>query len=309
MRSANRGVAPPLKKVITTAYAAQRPGVTRLASGLVWVRSRMPRDARIYQILFLGSLLSLGVLARDFSLNPEQMALTFVAGISTQIAFVHALKLERVGVLSALITCFGLSILLRADSLWVHPLVASSAIASKFLLRFRGKHIYNPANLGVVLALLLLPGAWVSSGQWGNDLVLACWFIALGGIVTCRAQRADISLIFLGAYAALLAARVLWLGQPWAMFFHQLASGALLLFTFFMISDPMTTPNRVSARYAYAMIVAGGAFLCQYWFFKPHGLIWALFIATPLVPLFDRLWPGAKHQWQPHADASSGRAA
>jgi Na+-transporting NADH:ubiquinone oxidoreductase subunit NqrB len=279
--------------------------------GLGWIRGQLARDARIYQIVFLGSLLSLGVLARDFSLRPEQMMLTFLAGICTQIAFVRALKLERAGVLSALITCFGLSILLRADSLWVHPLIAAVAIASKFVLRVRGKHIYNPANLGVILAFSLLPGAWVSSGQWGNDLLLACWFIALGGIVTTRARRSETSLAFLGCYAALLAARILWLGQPWALYLHQLTSGALLLFSFFMISDPITTPNRAATRYAYAMIVAVGAFMWQFWLFKPHGLIWALFLATPLVPLFDRFWLGARHEWGPGpvSQTTSGRPA
>jgi Na+-transporting NADH:ubiquinone oxidoreductase subunit NqrB len=187
----------------------------------------------------------------------------------------------------------------------VHPFVAAVAIGAKFVLRVRGKHIYNPASLGVILALTLLPGAWISSGQWGNDLLLAGWFIALGGIVTNRARRSDISLVFLGCYAA----RIVWLGQPWSIYIHQLANGALLLFTFFMISDPMTIPNRASARYAYAIIVALGAFVWQFWFFKPHGLIWALFLATPLVPIFDKLWPGPKHEWRPQPDSATGRPA
>jgi Na+-transporting NADH:ubiquinone oxidoreductase subunit NqrB len=267
---------------------------------------RVPRDARIYQILFLGTLLSLGVLARDFALRPEQMLMTFAAGVGTQIVCVRALGLNRVGVLSAVITCFGLSILLRADNLWVHPLIAALAIASKFIVRVCGKHIYNPANLGVILALVVLPGAWISSGQWGNDLLLACWFVALGGIVATRASRADISIVFLVTYAVLLAARVWWLGQPWTILQHQLAGGALLLFTFFMISDPMTTPDRTVPRCAYAMLVAAGAFAWQFLLFKPNGLVWALFLLTPLVPVLDRLFPGKRHEWRPGPAATRG---
>ena len=82
-----------------------------------------------------------------------------------------------------------------------------------------------------------------------------------------------------------------------------------MLFTFFMISDPMTTPDRAATRYAYAMIVVVGAFVWQFWLFKPHGLIWALFLATPLVPLFDRFWLGAKHEWGPGSRTASGRLA
>ncbi len=82
-----------------------------------------------------------------------------------------------------------------------------------------------------------------------------------------------------------------------------------MLFTFFMISDPMTTTNRAATRYAYAVIVAVGAFVWQFWLFKPHGLSWALFRATPLVLLLDRIWFGDKHEWRPRLQSASGRLA
>ena len=257
----------------------------------------LPADARVFQILFLASLLSAGVLLRDFSIRWEQMALTFAAGLATQHMALRVLGL-RAGYLSAIVTCFGLSILLRADSLWVHPLAASLAMAAKFTVRVRGKHVFNPANLGVMLSLLLLPGAWVSPGQWGNDLVAVGWFAALGMVVSSRARRFDISIAFLLAWAALLGARVLWLGQPATIFVHQMSGGALLLFAFFMISDPMTTPDRRGARIAFAVLVALSAFCWQFVLFRPNALVWALFLATPLVPLLDRFAPGARFAWR-----------
>ena len=263
--------------------------------------SRHPllRDARLFQIAFLATLLSIGALARDFALLPAQMALAFAAGLATQSFWLRALKIEHRGVLSAVITCFGLSILLRADSHWVHPLAASVAISSKFVLRVHGKHVYNPANLGVMFALLALPGAWVSPGQWGQDVALAAWFVALGGLVTQRARRADVAWVFLAAYLGLVAVRIAVLGQPWTIFAHQLANGGLLLFAFFMISDPMTVPNRHGARVGYAIVVALAAFAWHFALFRPNGLVWALFLCTPLVPLIDRLWPGERFEWRP----------
>ncbi len=74
-------------------------------------------------------------------------------------------------------------------------------------------------------------------------------FVALGGLVTQRARRWDISWVFLAAWAALVSARVLWLGQPWTIFTTSSRTAALLLFAFFMISDPMTIPNRRSAAH------------------------------------------------------------
>ena len=258
----------------------------------------LPQDARIYQILFLASLLTFGVLARDFTLLPSQMLLAFAAGLATQAFWLHAMGLQRKGFLSAFVTCFGLSILLRSDTLWVHPLAACLAMSAKFVIRVNGKHLYNPANLGVILATTLLPGAWISPGQWGNELAAAVWFVALGGVVVQRARRWDIAWFFLGGWLGLVALRVLWLGQSWAVWAHQLGSGALLLFAFFMISDPMTIPNRKGARVAYALIVAMAAFCWQYVLFRPNALVWALFLATPIVPIIDRLWPAEKFSWR-----------
>lgn len=85
---------------------------------------------------------------------------------------------------------------------------------------------------------------------------------------------------------------------PW-VFVHQLGNGALLLFTFFMISDPMTIPNHRRARLLFAAIVAGSAIFWQYGLFKPNALVWALFLCTPPVPLPDRWWPAEKLQWRP----------
>src|SRR5271169_5243380 len=255
-------------------------------------RSLLPQDARVFQIVFLAALLTTGVLLRDFSVQPLQVALAFAAGLATQAFWLKRLGLRHKGYLSALVTCCGVSLLLRSDTLWVHPLAATLALSSKFLLRVNGKHLYNPANLGVVAAVTLLPGTWVSPGQWGNDLALAVWLLMLGTVVTQRAQRLGISWVFLGAYLGLVALRVLLLGQSWAVWWHQLGSGALLLFAFFMLSDPMTIPSRAGPRLAYAVIVALGAAAWQYLLFKPNGLLWVLFLATPLVPLFDRLFPG-----------------
>ncbi|MEP6942525.1 MAG: RnfABCDGE type electron transport complex subunit D [Betaproteobacteria bacterium] len=268
------------------------------APGFGSIRALLPCDARFFQIAFLAILLTTGVLLRDFSIAPVQVALTFAAGLATQAFWLKRLGLQQRGVLSAIVTCCGLSLLLRSDTLWVHPLIATLAMSSKFLIRFRGKHLYNPANFGVIVAITLLPGAWVSPGQWGNDLAMAVWFLMLGTMVAQRARRLDISWIFLGAFLGLVALRVALLGQSWAIWWHQLGNGALLLFAFFMISDPMTIPNRREARIVYAVIVALGAVFWQYVLFRPNALIWSLFLLTPLVPLFDRWLPGAGFEWK-----------
>jgi enediyne biosynthesis protein E5 len=261
-------------------------------------------DPRVLQVTFLGTFLTIGVFIRDFALLWQQVALTFAAALLTQAVWLQAKGLQHKGYLSALVTCFGISILVRAENFWVHPLVACIAISSKFLIRYEfapGKHshLFNPANLAAVLAGYVLPGAWLSPGQWGQAVVLAVWFFILGTMVSSKAARWDVSFAFLGTFIALIALRVVVLGaNPWIVW-HQLQNGALLLFTFFMISDPLTTPRDPRLRTGFAVAVAVLAFTWQFTTFKPNGPILALFFLSLLVPWLNRQQPGgAMFDWK-----------
>ncbi len=265
-------------------------------------------DPRLLQILSLGSFLTVGVLLRDFSLQWPQVALAFAAALGAQGYWLRRLRLARVGYLSAIVTGFGISILVRADNLWVHPLVAALAISSKFALRIDGRHLFNPANLGAVLAAWVLPGAWVSPGQWGSDLLGGAWFLALGSLVTQRSRRIDAGWCFLAFFLALVGLRVLVLGQPVQVLWHQAGSGALLLFAFFMISDPMTTPQDARARVAFSALVALAAFGWQYALFLPHAAVTALFALAPLVAWLNRRFPAPAFTWSSRC-ANTGRDA
>ncbi len=295
-----------------TSFAIHAPLPMRAHALAAHVRLRLQQlDARWFQILFLASFLTLGALARDFALTGTQVALTFGSALLTQAVWQWGLDLPSKrqwgGYLSALISSFGICILVRAENLWVHPLLACAAMSSKFIIRGGPaackSHLLNPANLAAFAAWAWLPGAWLSPGQWGSQSLAALWFIALGGLVTQRIKRWDVSLTFLLAWATLLAARLWWLGYAWnpgaAMWLQQASNGAVLLFAFFMISDPMTTPQRASVRMAYALLVALGAFAWQFVLFKPHGLIVVLFLASWTVPVLNGVWPQQRFQWHP----------
>lgn len=266
-------------------------------------------DARCFQIAFLGSFLLLGALARDFAITPLQVALAFAAALATQAAWLWAQDLPGKnrwsGYLSALVSSLGLSILVRSEDLWVHPLLAALAMSSKFVLRAGPagcrSHVFNPVNLAAFIAWAWLPGTWLSPGQWGSESLAALWFIALGGLVTQRVSRWDVSAVFLLTWGGLLAARLVWFGYAWepgaGMWQQQIGNGAVLLFAFFMISDPMTTPQHPAARRAYAAAVALLAFVWQYGLYQPHGLIVALCGASLAAPLINRHWPQARFEW------------
>ncbi len=120
----------------------------------------------------------------------------------------------------------------------------------------------------------------------------------LGVLVTNRARRGDISWTFLAFYLGALAMRVAYLGQRWAVWTHQLESGALLLFAFFMISDPMTGPNDPRAaesrtpRSSPRSHTRGSS-----GFTAPTDSSGLCLSRRRCVPLWDAIWPARKFEW------------
>lgn len=255
------------------------------------------RDPRHYQIAVLSSLLAYGVFVLDFDVRPLNALVLFATALVTQAIGSYATGLDRIDLRSPWISSLSLCLLFRTGNPAWAAVAAFASIGSKFVFRSRGKHIFNPTNLGIVVCLLLSDDAWVSPAQWGSGLTFAFFMACAGGVVVNRAARADITLAFLGSYAAILFGRALWLGQRWAVPLHQLESGALVLFAFFMISDPKTTPDRRAGRILFAVLVALGAATVQFVLYRTNGLLWSLAVLSPLVPLIDRLLPADRYAW------------
>ncbi len=257
-------------------------------------------DARHAQIGVLAALAGVGLIALDFEVTGAAAAVTLASALATQFAL-SRLAGERFDPRSALISGLSLVLLLRSDALGWHALAAALAIGSKFVLRVRGKHFMNPTNFALAALLIATDRVWISSGQWGSGPLLAAALVAGACWVLPRA-RGDVTLAFLGAWCALLFGRALWLGDPLAIPLHQLESGALLLFAGFMISDPRSLPDARAGRVAFALAVAGVAYVLRFRFFEPNALVFALAAVSPLTPLLDRALPGARFAWneKPH---------
>ena len=261
----------------------------------VWKRLS---DPRCYQVLVLTSLLTFGITALDFGIRWQNAVAIMLTAQAVQYLGTRLFELPRFDPLSALITSLSLTLLLRTDVVHLATLATVIAIGSKFLLRVRGKHVFNPANVALVSMMLISDQAWVSSGQWGSAAIGAFALSCLGFLVLTRAKRAETTIAFLLFFGALLFGRALWLGDPLSIPMHQLQNGALLIFAFFMISDPKTTPDAAGGRVLYAALVAAIAFVIQFVHYIPNGPILALVLCAPLVPAIDALFQGTHYQWQ-----------
>jgi len=256
------------------------------------------KDPRLYQIAALSLLLLYGITHLGFDITPARVALLIGTALATQwlaSRFVHL----RFDPKSALISALSLCLLLRSNSLWVLVAGAVIAVGSKFVIRVRGKHVFNPTDGAIAALLLLTRDVWVSPGQWGNVTFFAFLITCLGGLVVNRAARSDVTYAFILFYCALMFGRSLYLGEPMTIPLHRLENGALLLFTFFMISDPKTTPDTRTGRILFAGIVAFGAWYIQFRLFRTNGPIWSLALCSLFVPVIDLILRGSRYLWTP----------
>ena len=198
---------------------------------------------------------------------------------------------------SAMISALSLSLLMRSHSFLPAVAAALIAISSKFLIRRNGKHVFNPTNFAIVAMLLATDHVWVSAGQWGSMAFFSFLIACAGALVVHRSARSDVTLAFLFFWSAILSARAIRLGDPFTIPLHRLENGALLIFAFFMISDPKTTPDSRAGRILFAAMVAGVAWYVQFRMFRTNALLWSLAICSPLVPLIDRVLRGARFEW------------
>jgi Na+-transporting NADH:ubiquinone oxidoreductase subunit NqrB len=172
------------------------------------------------------------------------------------------------------------------------------SIGSKFIFRYREKHFFNPSNFGIISALILTQDAWVSPGQWGTDWGYLLLFLGTGGVILKRVGRWDTSMAFLLFYGSLETLRNFWLGWSWDVLQHHLMSGSLLLFAFFMITDPRSIPNATMSRLIWAFSLAILTFILQHSFYITTAVFWALFILSPLTVILDSVWLAPRFTWQ-----------
>lgn len=263
-------------------------------------------DARHYQLSFLLLFLLTGILNLKWSLPAWQIPLTFLTALITQIAGILIFRLPFQSIKSALITSFSLCLLFRSDHYLIIILAAFIAISSKFFLKTKGKHFFNPANIGICASILLTGKGWISPGQWGSEGTWLFLVGILGFIVVSRANRLEVALSFMVAYGGAFIIRMLfWQNWPMDALGHLFTSGSLLLFTFFMITDPASTPGHKTVRIVWAFAVGLLAFYLQAYQWVNGSPLWALFILSPLTPLLDYIFKGEKWTWQQIKPSSS----
>ncbi len=265
-------------------------------------------DPRYFQVIFQGIFLLYGLFFLHWQADWAHYALSILGCLFFSYGFESFRQRKLIPFLgkegfnrwgfSVLISAMSLCLLLKTNAWTVSLLAAFATVGSKYAFRYRQKHLFNPSAFGIV-ATLLTSNAWLSPAQWGSNTVIFFFVATLGTIVVTRVQKLDVSLAFLLTFVGLLYWwQVVYLGWPLDHFIHAISTGSLLLFSFFMISDPKTSPDHPFARMVWAVLIAAVAFYLSVFKWQYNTVIWVLVAAAPLVPLLDRIFKAERFQWE-----------
>jgi enediyne biosynthesis protein E5 len=190
---------------------------------------------------------------------------------------------------SAYITGISVGILLRSPAFWPYALCSLLAITSKYVLRVKGRHIWNPSNFGICVMLFLASEAVAGlSIQWGNNLwaMLVIW--ALGSAIIWRLHRFHICAVYVVSFVALAFLRTWITGDPWQSEISPATGPEYQLFIFFMITDPKTTVHSRLGQSVVAFSVAVVEFFLRL-DQSIYAPLYALFIIGPIAMLIE-MW-------------------
>jgi Na+-transporting NADH:ubiquinone oxidoreductase subunit NqrB len=271
--------------------AAQRSARIR-RSYFRWPQRRDPR----WVMIGIHSVFNiLGQTVLGFAILPSQIACAVLCCSFWDMLFHRTFYGKWIVPKSGLITGLGMALLLRGPGFYPFLFAGTTAIASKHLFKIRGKHIWNPSTFGITLALLWVPGTTFISAQWGRSAAIVWVILNLGMLIMYRVRRVDVVVAFSAAYFGCWGIWALTNGFLFDSYgfwrtYNLAMTPAALIFTFFMITDPRTSPATRAGRMIYCVATA----ILAVWFTVngQPGLFYGLFIVLCFVPLLDWLLVG-----------------
>ncbi len=245
-------------------------------------------DPRIPVALILFVYLVLGLTVLGFNRTPEQAIVTTFTCLAFDVLMTRIFKERWVWPLSALITSLSLSFLLNYSHDFLLLFIpVFYAIGSKYLVTFRGKHALNPAMVGVSLSLLFSHKLITSAPayQWNGIGAMSAFIIMLGLIfVMPKINRHWLVISFLGFFTLQTALRAFVMRHhlPFeTLFLGTLSSPSFFVFTFFMITDPATSPEKKKDQILVGFLLAFADL-----FFHVFQSYYTFFYAALLVGMF-----------------------
>lgn len=275
-----------------TGAAASRPAARFVLPTL--------RDPRVTLCVLLTLYTVLGQTVLYFNRDLEQLALCVITSCAAEMLLAWLFTRAILVPLSAYITGLSLGLLLESYDPRVFVFASLWGIASKYFIRDRQGHFFNPSNFGVVSALALCHGlATVAPGsQWGGKAWIPMVILVLGTTMMYRVRRLDLVGAWLAGYVVMGLARVA-LGQGGIVFaLGPMLSGEFALFSFSMLPDPKTSPHTATGRIVWGAGIAVTDGVLRYLEIR-YSMFFALFVFCAALPAFRRIFGGSRLESEP----------
>jgi len=234
-----------------TTLPVMTPEATGRRKSLISLDNRYLAPAFITCILLAGHL-TFGILE-----SYQKTLLAIVTSIGMELMLGRIFFRKWLHPASAYITGISVGILVRSPAFWPYALCSAISITSKYVLRVKDRHIWNPSNFGISVMLFLAAGTVASlSIQWGNYLwpMLVIW--GLGSVIIARLHRFHITGIYVASFIAFAFVRSWMTGSPWLAEVAPITGPMYQLFIFFMITDPKTTVRTKRGQCIVVFLVA-----------------------------------------------------
>src|SRR5271155_2209553 len=252
-------------------------------------KPRFSFDNRYIAPAFITCILLAGHLSFGILESYQKTLLAIVTSIGLELVLGRIFFHKWLHPASAYITGISVGILVRSPAFWPYALCSAISITSKYVLRVKGRHIWNPSNFGISAMLFLAPETVATlSIQWGNYLLPMVVIWVLGSVIIWRLRRFHITGIYVISFIALAFLRSYITGRPWQSEISPLTGPMYQLFIFFMITDPKTTVRSKKGQCIVVFLVAFAEFLLrlQQVVYAPF---YALFIVGPAAMLVE-MW-------------------
>ena len=251
---------------------------------------RFRYDARFTPPLLITLILLVGQLTFGFLESYGKTALAILTSILIEIVLGRLFTGKWPHLASAYITGISVGILVRSPQIWPYALCSLISITSKYVIRVKGRHIWNPSNFGICVLLFLAPFAVASlSIQWGNYLLPMLVIWTLGSVIIWRLKRFHICATYVVCFFIFSFLRSWLTGHPWQAEIAPITGPMYQLFVFFMITDPKTTVHSKWGQCVVAFCVALVEMILRLAEIV-HAPYYALFLVGPTANLIEIWW-------------------
>jgi Na+-transporting NADH:ubiquinone oxidoreductase subunit NqrB len=246
-------------------------------------------DNRYIAPLFITCILVVGQISFGFLESYKKTGIAIAVSLISESILGRIFTGKWPNLASAYITVISVGILVRSPAIWPYVVCALISIMSKYVLRVKGRHIWNPSNFGISVLLFLAPETVAGlSIQWGNYLLPMLVIWVLGSVIIARLQRFHITGTYVACFIVFAFLRSYITGSPWQSEIAPLTGPMYQLFIFFMITDPKTT---VRSKFWQCVVVAIVAFVemilrLEHVVYAPF---YALFLVGPAALLIE-MW-------------------